>query len=188
MPGYPAPTNQSRVMVFNNQGCRLPCGQINPDTVTSLGKGRFRLDFHAGNFGLAGLGTVAQAGNFMFHEGSAGGMALWSIQGLPLSRSLPTVGVACGACGRQVWISLCNGDPCAGLVPTTSLLAAVPSRCAPLALPNASQHAPAPANTWDSSGVSRLGCACSCLHMNHLSSAGSTKAACDCVLLNAMHN
>ena len=82
MPGYPAPTNQSRVMVFNNQGCRLPCGQINPDTVTSLGKGRFRLDFHAGNFGLAGLGTVAQAGNFMFHEGSAGGMALWSIQGV----------------------------------------------------------------------------------------------------------
>ncbi len=82
MPGYPAPTNKSRVMVFDNQGGRLPTGQINPDTVTSLGEGRFRLEFNAANFALAGLGTVAQAGNYMAHEGSAGGVALWSNRGV----------------------------------------------------------------------------------------------------------
>ena len=50
--------------------------------VTSLSEGRFRLEFNAGNFGLAGLGTVAQAGNYIFHEGNAGGVALWSNQGV----------------------------------------------------------------------------------------------------------
>ncbi|CAL5221970.1 g4252 [Coccomyxa viridis] len=81
MPGYPAP-NKGRVMVFNNQGDRLPAGQITPDNVTSLGGGRFRLDFNSGNFALAGLHTVGQAGNYMLQEGSAGGVALWSNQGV----------------------------------------------------------------------------------------------------------
>ena len=147
MPGYPAPTNKSRVMVFNNQGSRLPSGQINPSTVTSLGEGRFLPPgVQCWQLGLAGLGTVAQAGNYMFHEGSAGGIALWSNQGVTFEQVTAYGGGGVWGLWETGLMSV-QWRSCAGPAPIASMLAAAPSRCAPPALPRAAspEYVPAPA-------------------------------------------
>ena len=82
MSGYPPPTNQGRVVIFDSKGMRLPTWQAWPQSVTDLGGGNYSVVFSDYDMQQSGIAAAAQPGNYIAYEGGPGGVWLIANNGV----------------------------------------------------------------------------------------------------------
>ncbi|CAL5222169.1 g4495 [Coccomyxa viridis] len=76
MPGYSDPSTEGKVVFYDPTGKTLPTGQTWVETVTSLGDGRFRMDFAWGHKHSLRVPGVCKKGNFILQGPHAGAIDL----------------------------------------------------------------------------------------------------------------
>ena len=86
MSGYPPPTNQGRVVIFDSKGMRLPTWQAWPQSVTDLGGGNYSVVFSDYDMQQSGIAAAAQPGNYIAYEGGPGGVWLIANNGVAFQR------------------------------------------------------------------------------------------------------